>query len=84
MFSLHDLVPPELLPLSDIQKNIPRIAKDPILIGHIERAIQSIPTTHSLFLGDARKMSGVESESVHLVVTSPPYWTLKEYRHSGA
>jgi len=27
-------------------------------------------------------MEAVESETVHLVVTSPPYWTLKEYRDS--
>ena len=28
-------------------------------------------------------MFGLPPESVHLVVTSPPYWTLKEYRDSG-
>lgn len=39
-------------------------------------------TTHRLYLGDARNLSWIENESVHLVVTSPPYWTLKEYRHS--
>jgi site-specific DNA-methyltransferase (adenine-specific) len=31
-------------------------------------------------LGDARDLSFIEDESVHLVVTSPPYWTLKRYR----
>lgn len=37
-------------------------------------------TTHRLILGDAREMDEMsEPESVHLVVTSPPYWTLKEY-----
>jgi modification methylase len=36
-------------------------------------------TTHSLSLGDARDLSDVPDASVHLVVTSPPYWTLKEY-----
>lgn len=39
-------------------------------------------TTHRLHLGDARDLSWIENESVHLVVTSPPYWTLKEYEHS--
>ena len=29
-------------------------------------------TTHTLRLGDARDLSWVENESVHLVVTSPP------------
>lgn len=36
-------------------------------------------TTHRLHLGDARDLSWVADESVHLVVTSPPYWTLKDY-----
>jgi modification methylase len=36
-------------------------------------------TIHELHLGDSRSMSEVESESVHLIVTSPPYWTLKKY-----
>jgi modification methylase len=34
---------------------------------------------HVLRLGDAREMSWIPDESVHLVLTSPPYWTLKEY-----
>ena len=29
--------------------------------------------------GDARDLSWIPDGSVHLVVTSPPYWTLKEY-----
>ena len=36
-------------------------------------------TRHRLHLGDARDLSWVPDASVHLVVTSPPYWTLKEY-----
>lgn len=36
-------------------------------------------TNHQLRLGDARKLSFLPDESVHLVVTSPPYWTLKQY-----
>ena len=36
-------------------------------------------TTHRLHLGDARNLSWIPDASVHLVVTSPPYWTLKEY-----
>ena len=36
-------------------------------------------TTHRLCLGDARETPWIQDESVHLVVTSPPYWTLKEY-----
>lgn len=41
-------------------------------------------TSHQIFLGDARRLDGVADESVHLVVTSPPYWTLKKYNdHSS-
>lgn len=37
-------------------------------------------TVHRFVHGDARDLSFVGDESVHLVVTSPPYWTLKKYR----
>jgi site-specific DNA-methyltransferase (adenine-specific) len=36
-------------------------------------------TTHRLINGDARDLSFLAEESVHLVVTSPPYWNLKRY-----
>lgn len=36
-------------------------------------------TEHRVMKGDARDLSFLPDESVHLVVTSPPYWTLKEY-----
>lgn len=36
-------------------------------------------TTHCLHPGDARDLSWISDKSVHLIVTSPPYWTLKEY-----
>src|ERR1700687_6131681 len=38
-------------------------------------------TKHLARLGDARELSWIPNEAVHLIVTSPPYWTLKEYRH---
>ena len=37
------------------------------------------PTLHVIEHGDARNLSSVETESVHLVCTSPPYAMLKEY-----
>jgi DNA modification methylase len=66
--------------LDDPQTAIPRIAKTSNLVKVIEAAVQRIPTVHKLYLGDARRISKLDPESVHLVVTSPPYWTLKEYR----
>jgi DNA modification methylase len=38
-----------------------------------------LQTKHRVYLGDARLMSELEPDSVHLVVTSPPYWNLKKY-----
>ena len=36
-------------------------------------------TIHRLINGDARDLSFLPDESVHLVLTSPPYWNLKKY-----
>lgn len=36
-------------------------------------------TKHILINGDSRHMSLIPKESVHLIVTSPPYWQLKDY-----
>ena len=41
-----------------------------------------MPTVHRLINGDARDLSFVDDESVHLVVTSPPYWNLKRYNEN--
>lgn len=68
--------------LPDYQTAIPRIAKDPELTRQIEDAARSCPTFHELVLGDARELRGVKPQSVHLIVTSPPYWTLKKYNDS--
>ena len=79
---LSRYVPEELAKLADPQTGIPRIAKDAQSIRLIESAVHQVPTSHSLHRGDARNMLGLEPQSVHLVLTSPPYWTLKEYRDS--
>ncbi len=39
-------------------------------------------TTHRLINGDARDLSFLPDASVHLVVTSPPYWNLKRYNEN--
>jgi len=36
-------------------------------------------TYHKIIIGDSRWMKEVEDESVHLIITSPPYWQLKDY-----
>jgi DNA modification methylase len=79
---LADFVPAEVYPLDNPQTDIPRIARDKRLTQLIEDAVRRVPTTHSLGVGDAREMDRLAPDSVHLVLTSPPYWTLKEYRDS--
>ena len=34
---------------------------------------------HTIIHGDSRQMNLLADSSVHLVVTSPPYWQLKDY-----
>ncbi|MBE0568230.1 MAG: site-specific DNA-methyltransferase [Deltaproteobacteria bacterium] len=45
----------------------------------LESAVLRVPTSHTVYNADARRMGFLDPESVHLIVTSPPYWTLKEY-----
>ena len=79
---LTALLPKQVGKLENPQVDLPRMARDPKLMALIEAALREVPTTHNLYLHDAREMSILKPESVHLVVTSPPYWTLKEYRRS--
>jgi len=47
-------------------------------------AVKAKETTVTLHCGDARELDWIADESTHLVLTSPPYWTLKEYpAHKG-
>ncbi len=36
-------------------------------------------TIHKVIVGDSRWMKEIPDESVHLIITSPPYWQLKDY-----
>lgn len=38
---------------------------------------------HIIINGDCRNMEYLKNESVHLVITSPPYWQLKDYGNSN-
>ena len=79
---LGAFVPEPFRTLTDLARDLPRIAKDPSAMATIEAAVGQVPTRHRLLLGDARR-AVFSPESVHLVLTSPPYWTLKEYRRSA-
>ncbi len=43
------------------------------------KALKPLKTTHTIITGDSRQMNLVEDQSVQLVITSPPYWQLKDY-----
>jgi DNA methylase N-4/N-6 domain protein len=36
-------------------------------------------TEHKIVFGDSRKLNKIEDKSVQLIITSPPYWQLKDY-----
>ncbi len=36
-------------------------------------------TAHTIIIGDSRQMDEIENESIQLIITSPPYWQLKDY-----
>ena len=80
---LASFVPPPLRNLGDLQTAIPRIAKDVPLLKLIQNSVAQIPTQHVLVHGDCRRMDRELTGDVHLVITSPPYWTLKRYRDTS-
>ncbi|MFH1503771.1 MAG: DNA methyltransferase [Candidatus Omnitrophota bacterium] len=41
--------------------------------------IDNMKTYHKVIIGDSRNMGELSNESIHLAVTSPPYWQLKDY-----
>ena len=42
----------------------------------------NLKTEQRLINGDARELSFIDDESIHLVITSPPYWNLKRYNEN--
>lgn len=77
--ALESLLPAALQGVELDQSLIPRIAKDGELMKQLDAALRQVPTDHRLYNADSREMAFLEPNSVHLVVTSPPYWTLKDY-----
>jgi len=71
---------PKPLQLDSVgQTDIPRLARDAAAMDLLEETLLRIPTQHYLVRGDAREMHSLAAESAHLILTSPPYWTLKKY-----
>lgn len=71
----------------ELRSAIPELARDWRRMIEIESTIGEIPTQHRFHRADSRKLSqatndssvSIEDESVHLIVTSPPYFNIKEY-----
>jgi DNA modification methylase len=71
------------LPPFDRPSAIPSIAKNEDALKSLAIAVREIKTSHRLVHGDARELRGTNEKSVHLVLTSPPYWTLKKYEQAN-
>ena len=50
-----------------------------ILFVTLDQIIQQFSTYHKIVSGDSRQMIELSNDSVHLAITSPPYWQLKDY-----
>ena len=84
LFDPSQHLPAGLGKILNHQTDLPRIAKDGKIIAAIEAKLEQLPTWHDLYCADSRTVDFLAPESVHLVVTSPPYWTLKDYNaHEG-
>jgi site-specific DNA-methyltransferase (adenine-specific) len=47
-------------------------------------SVEERKITHRLIRGDARCLSFLPDQSIHLALTSPPYWSLKRYNDNHA
>jgi len=72
----------ELTRAGDLDDAVPTIARDPVAMRRIDALVRSRETSHQLIHGDARSASAFAENSIHLIVTSPPYWTLKRYNET--
>ncbi|PSP91854.1 methyltransferase [Halobacteriales archaeon QS_4_66_20] len=83
---LREYVPESCTELFDksnreLKSDLPSLARDKGRMGEVEQSVKSLPSHHELHLGDARDLSIVDDESVELVVTSPPYFDIKDYEN---
>jgi len=69
----------ELLSIDNSQYAIPYIAKNKNIISKIDALLPQLPTQHKFYNENSTDFRKLNDRSVHLIVTSPPYWTLKRY-----
>ena len=63
----------------ELDKLIPKLAKDEKELEKIKQEVGERKTLHSILVGDSQDLSVIPDNSINLVLTSPPYWNLKEY-----
>ena len=74
----RSVIPASIRKLGSGQELIPALAKDAKKVQLLREAAQSIETKHTLVNQDSRTYE-LPKNSIHLALTSPPYWTLKQY-----
>ncbi|MBN2412487.1 site-specific DNA-methyltransferase [candidate division KSB1 bacterium] len=67
---------------NNLDRTIPQIAKNENELSIIREKILERPTSHQIYIKDARDLTFIEDKSIHLVLTSPPYWNLKKYNNN--
>ena len=65
----------------ELKSELPALARDAGRMGEIDQAVKALPSSHELHLGDARDLSMIPAESIELVITSPPYFDIKDYEN---
>lgn len=62
---------------SELKSSIPELARNPNAVQEIQRAVSALPTNTTVHQQDARTYSA--DQDIELIVTSPPYFDLKDY-----
>lgn len=86
--ALADEVPKscrDLLNLSntELRSAIPDMARDWDRMIDIENTVLGLSSDHRFICDDSRSIDQISGESAHLVVTSPPYFDLKDYSNNS-
>ena len=79
----HNLSPGNTLVISSINDRTYEIATNGNGENAIAHYLSSRPYLDKVYFKDARKMNEIPSESIHLVITSPPYFNIKDYSLDG-
>jgi len=72
---------------TELRSAIPTLARDWERMMEIENKVKNLPTDHRFHKHDSRKLATkrdagnqiIEDDSIHLVLTSPPYFNIKDY-----